>query len=76
MRRAPADVAVPAAEVLGALTLVLPDVVKTGPPVQTGAGGAGVRLPCRDTDNHRCHNFILLKRPNSLQLFIKHTNLK
>lgn len=46
LHRAPADFTVPAAEVIGALALVLADVVEAGPAVQTGAGGAGVWLPC------------------------------
>lgn len=35
-----------AAEVVRALALVLADVVEAGPAIQTGAGGAGVGLPC------------------------------
>lgn len=49
LRRAPADFTVPAAELIGALALVLADVVEAGPAVQTGAGGARVRLPCEKT---------------------------
>lgn len=51
LRRAPADFTVPAAEVIRALALVLADVVEAGPAVQTGAGGAGVRLPCEKTQS-------------------------
>lgn len=39
----------PAAEGLGAFTFVLSYVVKTCSPIQTGAGGTGVWLPCKKT---------------------------
>lgn len=49
LQRAPAGLAVPPAELLRTLTLVFSDVVEARSPVETGAGGAGVRLPCNTT---------------------------
>lgn len=45
----------PAAEGLGAFTFVLSYVVKTRSPIQTGAGGTGVWLPCKKTENYHLY---------------------